>query len=358
MNDPEKLSHLLCPPGNGVYTVHTGREFKEPLHNKLYQSIDPQVVIKKWKESINFDSKKPLLLGVCSDSGGGIHRGANWGPLMIRNRMVTLDVHEKFHDIGDVKVIPHLLHDKYLNKETINECQNALYNGLDLPVSPLSITESVTDIILKNKTQFIALGGDHSVSYPLVKQWIKNRKEQGIKVAIIHFDAHTDLLDKRLGIDICFGSWAYHIIQELDSPDLLIQLGIRSSGQDKSYWENKLGIKQFWTNEIQAKGIVSIADEINEHLKNNKVDELYISFDIDSIDSDYVSATGTPEPSGLYPHEAVGLIKLIGGANIVHSADLVEVAPFVNFKDISNSMESTINVSVNIIEALLEQIKK
>ena len=57
-------------------------------------------------------------------------------------------------DIGDIKVIPHLLHDKYLNEETISECRNALYSDsqVELPVSPLSIAKKVCDEINSWKT--------------------------------------------------------------------------------------------------------------------------------------------------------------------------------------------------------------
>ena len=63
-------------------------------------------------------------------------------------------------------------------------------------------------------------------------------------MAIIHFDAHTDLLTERLGIDLCFGSWCTHILEDLNSPSHLVQLGIRSSGKTKSHWENTFGVKQ------------------------------------------------------------------------------------------------------------------
>jgi agmatinase len=121
-------------------------------------------------------STKPLLIGIPSDTGGGIQRGANWGPLFIREQ--THNLHKNVIDIGDVKTIPHLLHDKYLNEETLNHLKKVHYNGEQLPVSPLSIAEFVyQDIYQKNpNAKIIALGGDHSISYPIVKQWILHRR--------------------------------------------------------------------------------------------------------------------------------------------------------------------------------------
>ena len=54
-----------------------------------------------------------------------------------------------------------------------------------------------------------------SVSYPLTKAYLTAKKKQGKRAAIIHFDAHTDLLVERLGIDLCFGSWCTHILDDL-----------------------------------------------------------------------------------------------------------------------------------------------
>ena len=74
------------------------------------------------------------------------------------------------------------------------------------------------------------------LSYPLTKAYLKAKREQGKRTAIIHFDAHTDLLVERLGIDLCFGSWCTHILEFLPAPHHLIQFGIRSSGKPKSHW--------------------------------------------------------------------------------------------------------------------------
>ncbi|MCO4754745.1 MAG: arginase family protein [Bacteriovoracaceae bacterium] len=296
-----RAGHYLCTPGNGVYTVHTAKELKDEYHQKLYNTVDPKQVKNAWKESLNklSSSSSPALLGITSDIGGGIQRGANWGPLFIRN---VLDVDTKsIVDLGDTKTIPHFLHDKYLNKETIKKCQKELYGSLDLPVSALSIAE---DFAYRFHSEYperalISLGGDHSVSYPLVKSWLKAKNEQNKRVAIIHFDAHTDLMDQRLGVDISFASWAYHMIEQLDTPSDLLQYGIRSSGKPKEFWTEKLGIQQYWAQDFKEMGIGQIIDETLTYLRKRKIEEVYISFDIDFLDASYASSTGTPEKADL-----------------------------------------------------------
>ena len=79
------------------------------------------------------------------------------------------------------------------------------------------------------------IGGDHSVSYPLTKNIPASKKQQGKRAAIIHFDAHTGLLVERLGIDLCFGSWCTHILDDLHERHHLIQIGIRSSCKFQNY---------------------------------------------------------------------------------------------------------------------------
>jgi agmatinase len=330
-----QLNQLLCPPGDGVYTVHTARDRKEKLWKSLYGKNDYR---KSWQDSLAAlrDTKSNnFILGICSDCGGGIQRGANWGPLFIRSAFYQDIKPNTLNDLGDIRVIPHLLDDKYLNEQTIKSCRAALYEdeNSSLPVSPLSIAKYTADLIYEHFPQanIIGLGGDHSVSYPLVKSYLEHKKRTGVKAALIHFDAHTDLLTSRLGIDLCFGSWVPHILDDLETPDLCYQIGIRSSGKDKSHWEKEFGIQQFWAHEINDQGMESVAKSILSDLKAKGVQELYISFDIDALDESYASATGTPEAQGLAPHQCHLLINSLANEFKVSSSDLVEVAPFVQF---------------------------
>ena len=148
-------------------------------------------------------------------------------------------------------------------------------------------------------------------------------------MAILHFDAHTDLMDKRQGIDLCFATWAYQVLEDLDDPSLMIQFGIRSSGKPKEHWEKTLGIKQFWANEINHQSIPDISMEVIEHLKKHKIEEVYVSVDIDAIDEQYASATGTPEKDGLSPEMPAMILSPIFEHFKVTGADMVEVAPWI-----------------------------
>lgn len=371
MKTAHKIPHTqawLCPPGEGVFTVHTAKEHRDGLQKKLYPNAHgPEEVKKSWAMSWNQleENQEPCLLGVCSDSGGGILRGANWGPLFLRSTLLDLFSHQKFVDLGDIRVIPHLLHDKYLNEQTIQNCRRALY-GADkkeddsYAVSPLSLTENFLREFYHHypDKKVVALGGDHSVSYPLTKTYLQHKKKQGIKVAILHFDAHTDLLEERLGIDYCFGSWCTHILEYLPSPDHLLQIGIRSSGQKKEHWEKKFGVQQFWADEVHQQGADVIAQKCIDFLKKSQVDELYISFDIDALDSQYASATGTPESGGLSPEQSVLIIKKCLAHFPLTGADLVEVAPFVKTREDVVEPKTTLSIGAMLINTFLDQMRK
>jgi len=347
-----KLEQLLCPPGNGVYTVHTAKENKDKLHLKLFGTTEN--IEDKWKSSLKEINEDVLLLGVCSDTGGGILRGANWGPLFLRETLLDLPHKLKFKDIGDVRVVPHLLHDKYLNDETITNVRRALYNDEDskLPVSSLSITEEVCDAIYKElpDKKIFGIGGDHSCSYPLVKSYLKAKKDKGIKTALIHFDAHTDLLVERLGIDICFGSWTTHVLKYLPDPSQCYQIGIRATGKSKEHWESTFGVKQFWAKYVKEVGPAKIAEQIIVKLKEQKIDELYITFDIDALDAQYASSTGTPEPGGLAPHECTTIIEMLASEFKVTGADIMEIAPFIGNRE--NTMMSAGSITTTLINSL------
>lgn len=358
-----KLSTCLCPPGNGVFTVNTAKERKELLHKEIFgQATD---IDNLWKNSLKQlpESSNAIILGVASDCGGGILRGANWGPLFLRSTLLAKYPEITAFDLGDIRVIPHLLSDKYLNEATLANCKKALYQNenSNYAVSPLSITE---DILHDFYAEFpdkgiFGIGGDHSVSYPLTKAYLQAKKRQGKRAAIIHFDAHTDLLVERLGIDLCFGSWCTHILDDLHEKHHLIQIGIRSSGRPQNHWEDTFGVRQHWAKDIQSNGIQKTIQNILSQLESENIDELYVSFDIDAIDDSYACATGTPEPDGLMPNDAMDILEALAAKYPITGADMMEIAPFTDScgQGVAGQ-EKTLKVGADISAFLLKAMEK
>ena len=321
----KKAQSYLCPPGEGIHTLAAGGARKELLQGYALDFV-------QWKESLKQIKlvNTPMILGICSDTGGGILRGAAWGPLYVRSEILNEIKELGVFDIGDVRTVPHLLHDKYLNEETLQICRKHLYgdNFSSLPVSPLSIAEDfLTELYQMDSCKRVfGIGGDHSCSYPLVKSFLQAKKASGKKVALIHFDAHTDLLKERLGIDICFATWTAQILPFLDSPECCIQLGIRATLRSKQVWESEFGIKQYWADEVLS-NCSGVTADLMKRLDRLGVHEVYISFDIDALDKNYAPCTGTPEERGLEPHHCISLIGSVAEKYAVTGSDLMEVAP-------------------------------
>lgn len=357
-NTIDQLLLFLCPPGSGVYTVSAGALRRRAIEEQLYGTYGEQA-IHTWQEQLKDIANNPqpfLLLGVPSDTGGSIQRGANWGPLFVRQYFYQHNKQAPIFDLGDIRTIPQLLLDEYCSDTILNQTREYLYGDQhsDYPVSPLSLAKQVTNILHQQfpEKTIISLGGDHSVSYPLVEQFLLAKKQQNKRCAIIHFDAHTDLLDSRMGIPICFGSWVFPILPLLKQPQDLIQIGLRSSAHDKSYWQDLYGVQQYWLADIKKQGMQSIIDSIIAYLSENQIDQLYITFDIDALDSEIASATGTPEKDGLSLEDALNCIEQLVEAVPLAGADLVEVAPYVGRSD--KEPQSTLDCASQIIAAMMQ----
>jgi arginase family enzyme len=167
------------------------------------------------------------------------------------------------------------------------------------------------------------LGGDHSVAWPVVAALAARVREPW---AIVHADAHTDLLPERLGVKICFATWAYHANELLGRGGRLVQVGVRASGRPQQHWESTLGVRQFWASDVRARG-EAVIDDIIVHLSKLGVQRVYLSNDIDATDAADAPATGAPEPDGLRPAFVRALIARVGAAFPLLGADVVEVAP-------------------------------
>lgn len=356
----EILFACLCPAGSGVFTVHAGKHVREPLQYKMYGGVG-DVAISAWQHEVKHKLKKSktMLLGLPSDNGGGILRGANWGPLYLRERLYASLEMPQLLDLGDVRVIPQLLLDEYLSESLIESCRAWLYQDAHsmLPVSPLSIALYVLSKLFDvlPGIQFFGIGGDHSCSYPFVKAYLKHKKTQHKRTALIQFDAHTDVMKDRMGVPICFGSWVYHILNDLPGQDCLVQIGIRSTGKTRDYWHQAYGFKQYWAFDVIENGAKAVASDLIEYLRQKQIDEIYITFDIDALDAAVASATGTPEADGLSLQDAETIITTLAEHFHVTGADMMEVAPLIYHRyPISvDAFEKTLAAALHISQLLI-----
>jgi arginase family enzyme len=334
----EELALLLRPAGGGIHLVSTGRAEQLALQRRLYAAEGEEEVLARWREDLaRIPSARAVLLGIPSDVGAGYRRGANLAPAAIRARLVESDPGFPARaraagvvDLGDVFVVPQLLHDEMLSPAQLAASRRALYPSLcegdreALPVSPLSIAErALSRVAAANpEAKVLVLGGDHSAAWPAVKALAASRSGLGI----VQIDAHTDLLPERLGVRYCYGTWSFHANDLVGRGGRLVQVGTRASLHDRAHWEATLGVRQFWAEEVRRDPAAAL-DAIVAHVRASGVRSVYFSNDIDGTDEAVADATGTPEPGGLDPELVVALVRRLGAEIGLAGGDVMEVAP-------------------------------
>jgi len=363
----DQLLAMLRPAAGGLYVVSTGRAAQLEVQRHLYGTADETEITARFRAAVDrIASAKAVILGVPSDVGAGYRRGANLGPQAIRQALIAADPDLRgwydrhgVVDIGDVAVVPQLLHDSMLAPSQVAASRRALYKEVPaaladtLPVSPLSIEAAILDCVLTINPRIvpIILGGDHSVAWPVSEALAKHRKDRW---SIVQPDAHTDLLDERLGIKYCYATWSYHANELLGRDGRLVQVGVRASRFPREHWESTLGVRQFWAHEIESNPDQAL-DDVISHLRARGVQSVYFSNDIDGTDASYAEATGTPEPDGLHPDWLFALIARLGREFGLCAADCVEVAPPLG--PTSQATDATTRLAARYVRACLEQIR-
>ena len=343
VNALDELATILKPAGGGLYLVSTGLADQQRLQRTLYRAQSDAEVQLRFRDSLErLTSAKGAMLGIPSDVGAGFLRGANTGPQAMRLELLDGSPDWLEHakglglvDVGDVLCVPQLQHDDMLSADQLAASRAALYPNLKpadrdgLPVSPLSIAERAWALIFAiNPTlKPFVLGGDHSTALPgvLALNDVYRRHSLGA-LGVVQPDAHTDLLERRLGVKYCFATWSWHANEALGREGRLTQVGIRASGRDQAHWETTTGVRQFWAKDILAHPADTL-EQVIAHVKASGVKAIYFSNDIDGTDSRWADATGTPEPNGLTPDWVVELIRRLGREVGLAGGDVMEVAP-------------------------------
>ena len=166
----------------------------------------------------------------------------------------------------------------------------------------------------------LTFGGEHSITPGCLKPFVKKHKD----ICLLHFDAHADLRDSYNGEKF---SHASAIRRCLDFKNVsVISFGIRNISKSEIPFlkKNKSRINIFWAKDKYKWNL----NEFKNLIKNKTV---YLTFDVDGLDSSIMPATGTPEPGGLLWDETLNIIKIaVKNSNIV-GADINELAPIKGF---------------------------
>ena len=167
----------------------------------------------------------------------------------------------------------------------------------------------------------VVLGGDHTITLPLLRALARN---QG-PVGLVHFDGHVDTWPESFGLVFGHGSPFYHAIEEgLLDPHRTIQIGIRSPlHRDIFDWTIGKGVTIISAEEVHETGPQAVAERIRAVIG---MEPAYLSFDIDALDPAFAPGTGTPEVGGLATWQARAILRRLAGLNFA-GMDVVEVSP-------------------------------
>ncbi len=346
---------LLRAPGLGLLTVTTGGAAQREFLARYSPGLDASEWPLDVKARLRAAKALPppfFFLGVPSDSGGGVCRGAAHGPAALRARLFELGRLEASRDLGDIACIPQLSHDSILNARQLRASGRALWGTeyrAGWPVSALNLTEETLLRAWKLAPKFrpLVVGGDHSVSGAVFAALARAGKLKDL--AVLHIDAHTDLMESRFGIEHCFATWTAHAVRRLKDPARWVQIGVRTSGRTKTEWESRFGLRQLWADELLRQDPVRFADGLVEDWKRRGARRLYVSFDVDGLDPADVSATGTPEPRGLRVEWLRKVLARCTKALPLVGADVMEFAPVLGSKE---DAERSLDAIVRCLEAL------
>lgn len=248
------------------------------------------------------------LVGIPYDGGTSYRPGARYGPRAIRDQSSLI---RPWHPV--LKVAP------------FEQLRVADYGDVD--VAPISIERAMAAVeqeiggIVAHGATPLAVGGDHSVTLPILRAVAKRYGPVGL----VHFDAHPDTWDEYFGSKYFHGAPIRRAVEEqLIDPRRTIQVGIRGplySAEDFDF-HARHGLEVIRIEEVREQGIPRVASRLTR-LAGRPV---YCSFDIDAVDPAYAPGTGTPEVGGLTSYEALALVRGLRGLDLV-GGDVVEVSP-------------------------------
>jgi len=249
------------------------------------------------------------VVGVPFDTGATFRVGARFGPEGIRNNSLLLRPYNPALDI-DIFAI----------------CSGVDFG--DLPVTPGYLPEAHQQIeqgaaeIFASRATPIFLGGDHSVTLPILRAAARRFGP----LALVHFDSHSDLWPGYYGGKDTHGTPFARAVEEgLIDPARSCQIGLRGSlyAPGDLQMSYQAGFHVVTGPQLHAQGIPETLNQIRDRVEDEPV---YLSFDIDFVDPAFAPGTGTPEAGGFSGAQCQQLIRGLTGINFV-GFDLVEVMP-------------------------------
>jgi agmatinase len=245
----------------------------------------------------NYRSSKYVIHGVLFDGTSSFRSGSRWAPEAVRKASHNFEPYD-------------FECDHELSESLVCDIGDTEYGNLGDMIADL---EATTSGIVEDGKVPIALGGEHSLTFPCVRA-LANKK----KLIAVIFDAHLDFKENYLGNKFGHACVSSNV-SSLSVP--LIQVGIRSGARDE-YNRARDSSAVYTMDRIRRVGISEILNEIAPSIENKDV---YLSIDMDVLDPAYAPGVGNPEPYGLTPLQLRAAIRDISSR--VVGFDLVEITP-------------------------------
>ncbi|MDP6705557.1 MAG: agmatinase [Alphaproteobacteria bacterium] len=257
-------------------------------------------------EGSDFGDLEIALVGVPMDLGVTNRPGARFGPRALR----TMERIGPYHHF--LKMAP-------LAERRVADIGDVPFRSRYSLDSSLDDIEGFYDRIVGAGVQPLSVGGDHSISYPILKALGRERP-----VGMVHIDAHCDTSGRFEGAKFHHGGPFRHaVLDGVLDPERTIQIGIRGAAEYLWEFSYESGMTVVHIEDFHRAGVDSVIAQAREVVGSGPT---YISLDVDGIDPAFTPGTGTPEVGGLSPREVQILLQGLAGLDIV-GGDVVEVAP-------------------------------
>lgn len=278
-----------------------------------------------------------VVAGIPFDSGVSYRPGARFGPTHIRESSRLLRPYNPALDVSPFDLVQ-------------------VADAGDVAANPFNIGEAIDTIqqaaldLTSDGTHLIALGGDHTISLPLLRA----AAERHGPVALLHFDAHLDTWDTYFGAEYTHGTPFRRAFEEgIIDTEALSHVGTRGPLYGKKDLEDdrRFGFGIVTSADVYRQGVDEIIGKLRDRIGDRP---LYISIDIDVLDPAHAPGTGTPEAGGLTSRELLEILRGFTGLNLI-GADVVEVAPAYDHAEMTGIAASHVAYDLVSLLALRAQ---
>jgi len=280
------------------------------------------------------------IIGIPYDGGLTCRTGARHGPREVRNQSSMMRA---------INVVTGVQPFELCRVGDIGDVQFSNMFNLEEAIQDI---EKYYDAIAEAGVIPLGIGGDHSVTYPILKSLAG---KHGQPLAVVHVDAHTDTWPEYQGSKFHHGAPFRLATEEaLIDPTKVVQIGIRGGQNfaDGLDYSREKGMRVITIEEFDDMGWKKVAQEARSIVGDSLV---YLTFDIDGLDPAYAPGTGTPESGGLTMREAQSMLRALSGLNFI-GGDMVEVAP--PFDPSGMTALNGATIAFEILCLLAEQVGK